>query len=170
MKYLLSITITVLIILAVSCSMPTEPTFKKLEDVKFKSLSLSKKRVTLSANALFNNPNALSGQMKNMNLEVFVNGKKVSNLKQNVSSEIPAESDFKLPLEVEIPLNEVLKDIGSSLGGILKSPKIKYHLEGSATVSMAGIEASVPIYFEGEEELKLSAGNPLINTTIPFGN
>lgn len=139
-----------------SCNSPESPEFQKLENVKFKSASFTKNfNFTLTADAIFNNPNALGADLKGLDLEVFVNEKKVSDIKQKVTASIPGNSDFKLPLEIEVPLREVLKDIKPSLGEIFKKHEVVYLLKGTATVSVAGVEVDVPVDYEDKAFLKL---------------
>src|SRR5690606_5164347 len=48
---------------------------------------------TLKANAVFYNPNKMRGKLKNIDVEIFVNGKKAANVKQKYNEKIPAQSE-----------------------------------------------------------------------------
>lgn len=139
-----------------SCSTPEAPEFQRLENVRFKSASITNlMNFTLTANAVFNNPHPVGATITALDLEMFVNGEKVSDIKQNVSAPISGNSDFKLPLEIEVPLTKVLKDIKPTLGELFKKREISYQLKGTATVSVAGVEVNIPVDYEDKEELKL---------------
>lgn len=156
MKSIIYSTILFVSLFLFSCNTPEAPEFQKLENVKFKSASFSKDlNFTLSADALFHNSNTLGADITGLDLEVFVNDKKVSDIKQNVTASMGGNSDFKLPIELVVPLREVLKDVKPSLGELFKKREVNYHLKGTASVSVAGVEVDVPVDYEGKEELKL---------------
>lgn len=148
----------------ISCSSPQNPEFKTLENVKFKSAALgSGLNFKMTADAVFHNPNAVGINISALDLDVFVNEKKVSDVKQNVAASIDGNSDFKLPLEFDIPLKEIFKDIKPALGEIFKKHEVDYQLKGTATVSVAGVDIDIPVDYKDKEELKLSTDVPLIN-------
>lgn len=148
----------------ISCSNPMNPEFKTMENVKFKSASISKKlNFTLTADAIFYNPNVVGINISALDLDIMINKKKVSKIRQDVSAKIASKSDFKLPVEFDVPLTEVFKDLELSLGDIFKKQEIDYHIKGTATVNVAGIDIEIPVDYEDKEELKLSMDFPLIN-------
>ncbi|MGK0389633.1 MAG: LEA14-like dessication related protein [Maribacter sp.] len=148
----------------ISCSSPQNPEFKTMENVKFKSASISKTlNFTLTADAIFYNPNAGGINISALDLDIMINKKKVSKIRQNVSAKIGSNSDFTLPIEFDVPLAEVFKDLNLSIGTIFKKQEIDYHIKGTATVNVVGIDIDIPVDHEGKEELKLSTDFPLIN-------
>lgn len=156
MRQVIFSSLFLLALLLSSCESPVAPEFQKLENVKFKSATISQSfNFILTADALFHNPNSLGIEVTALDLELFVNEKKVSNIKQNVSTSINQVSDFKLPLEFEVPLRDVINEIKPSLGQLLKKPEINYLLTGKITMSMAGVKVKVPMEYEGKEKLKL---------------
>jgi len=137
-----------------ACSKPEQPTFKKLENIKFNSLSIRKPySVKLDANAIFYNPNNLGAQIKSTDFDLFINGIKTTHIKQDVSVKMPAQSDFTFPITGTIPLREVFKDL--KLKDILQTMKIKYQIVGYLTIELAGVPIKVPFDYEGEESLGL---------------
>lgn len=153
MKRIIYFSILAFTLFLTSCSTPEAPEFQKLENVKFKSASLAGMNFTLTADAIFHNNNVLGADITAMDLEMFVNEKKVSDIKQNVTATMGGSSDFTLPLEIEVPLKQVLKDIKPTLGGLLKKPEINYHLKGTITVSIAGVKANVPMDYADKAAL-----------------
>ena len=91
-----------------------------------------------------------------LDLDIFINEKKVSKIRQDVSAKIAKNSDFKLPVEFDVPLTEVYKDLKPSLGDIFKKRIVDYHVKGTATVNVAGIDIDIPVDYADKEELKLS--------------
>jgi len=137
-----------------ACTKPEQPTFQKLENIKFNSLSIRKPyTVKLDANARFHNPNKLGAQIKSTDFDLFINGIKTTHINQDVSVKMPAQSDFSLPISGTIPLQDVFKDL--KLKDILKSMKIEYQIVGYLTIDLAGVAIKVPFDYEGEESLGL---------------
>lgn len=140
----------------VSCTQPSSPEFKKMENVQFKSASfLNGPSVTLVGDAVFYNPNTLGAQVTEVDMEVFINGEKVTRVRQDVSAKMKGKSEFILPLSFEIPLEEVMKDFKPTLGDIFKKRIIEYQLVGNIKVGLGNLELKVPVEYEDEEELKL---------------
>lgn len=137
-----------------ACAKPEKPTFKKLENIKFNSLSIKKPySVKLNADVVFSNPNTLGAKITSMDFDVFINGIKTTHIKQEVSTKILALSDFSLPIICTVPLKDIFKDL--KLKDLLKSKKIKYQMTGYLTIELAGIPVNVPFDVEGEEKLRL---------------
>ena len=139
-----------------SCNAPEYPEFRKMENVSFKSLSFDDGiSVTLNGDAVFFNPNLLGANVTELDCDVFINGKKVTHINQDISAEMKGNSEFKLPLDFKVPLKEVFKDVKPTLGNIFKKKKIEYRLVGSLKVGLGNIEMSIPVEYEDEEEVKL---------------
>ncbi len=137
-----------------SCTAPEKPTFKKVENIKFNSLSIKKPySVKLNADAVFNNPNAIGAQIKAMDFDVFINGKKTTHIKQDVSTKMPAKSDFTLPIICSVPLKEIFQEL--KLKDLLKAKNIDYRVTGHLTIDLGGVGINVPFDHEGKEKLSL---------------
>ena len=137
-----------------ACSSPEKPSFRKLENVKFNSLSIKKPySVKLNADAVFYNSNALGAQITSMDFDVFINGKKSTHIKQDVIAHMPPYSDFTLPIVCSIPLGEIFQDL--KLTDLLKSKTISYKMLGHLKLGLGGLDVKVPFSYEGEESLGL---------------
>lgn len=151
MRYLLVLSLTFML---GACSKPENPTFKKLENISFNSLSIQKPySVKLNADAIFHNPNSLGVQIKAADFDVFINGIKTTHIKQDVSVKMPAQSDFTLPIVCSVGLKDVFEDL--KLKDLFKAKKIKYQMNGYLTIDLAGVPIKVPFDVEGEEKLSL---------------
>jgi LEA14-like dessication related protein len=140
-----------------SCSAPDYPEFRKMENVSLKSVSFKDGlSVSLNGEAVFFNPNLIGANVTEMDFDVFINGKKVTHINQDVSAEMKGNSEFKLPLDFKVPLKEVFKDAKPTLGDIFKKKKIEYKLLGHLKVGLGNIEVSVPVEYEDQEEVRLS--------------
>ena len=138
-----------------ACSSPDYPEFQKMENVKFSSISFTGGvSVTLNGDAVFHNPNPIGAKVTEIDFDLFINDKKVTHIRQDVSENMKANSDFTLPLQFKIPLKEVFKDLKPTIGNIFKKQKINYHMLGTLKVGLGSVEVAVPIDYADEEELK----------------
>lgn len=145
-----------LFILITACDGPQKPEFRKMENVKFKSVSFSGPlTITLKGDAVFNNPNPISANVTEVDLDVFVYDKKVTHITQNVSATMPANADFRLPLQFDLPLKDVFDDGKLAIGDIFKKKLLQYKLLGNIKVGLGSVEVRVPVEYADEEEVKL---------------
>lgn len=97
----------------------------------------------LRAEAVFYNPNKISGKLKGINVDIIVNGKKAGSVNKDYKIKIPGKSEFSVPLEVKLNM----KELGtlSTLFGMLGGKKFDIQYVGKLKLSYRGIPVSVPI-------------------------
>lgn len=147
-----------LAVLLIIISTLTSCVSKKIEyqDVEnINILSLSSDEITLSADAIFKNPNVLGGKVTPENIIVFIDDKEVTSVKSK-EFKVPAVKEFSVPLEVTIPFNKIPgnKDgglLGAVLGSLNKTHKITFI--GNLNYKIAGFKSTYKI--NHTEELKL---------------
>lgn len=138
----------------ISCSNPEQPTFKSIQNVRFNSVSFIKPySVTLNVDAIYHNSNRLGADIVEMDFDVFVNGKKATHIKQDVKATMPGRSDFTLPIQVKIPLEEVIKDL--KIKDLLNSKVIQYEMKGYLKMGLGDAVVKVPFNYSGEEKIGL---------------
>jgi LEA14-like dessication related protein len=100
----------------------------------------------LKANAIFYNPNNIKGKLKNIDVAIYVNGKKAANVNQDYNTQIPAKSEFTIPLQV----NLAMKELGTmeTLWGMLGGKKFEVRYQGSVRLSYKGVPFKVPIDYK----------------------
>ncbi|MEK6782788.1 MAG: LEA type 2 family protein [Bacteroidota bacterium] len=105
----------------------------------------------LIADAVFYNPNNVGMKLKEINIEVFVNGKKAAHADQKLNTSIKATSEFTVPLEVKLSLKELglLDTILSFIGG----KKYEIQFKGHLRIKVHGFTFKVPV--EHTEKLSL---------------
>jgi LEA14-like dessication related protein len=128
------------IVLLQSCHKPDQDiVLRHVKDVVADATS----EPTLRAEAVFFNPNNMGGKLKNIDVEIFVNGKKAGTVDKAYTIRIPAKGEFSVPLEVKLNMKELgtLDTILGMLGG--KKFDIKY--VGNLRLSYRGFPVKVPI-------------------------
>jgi LEA14-like dessication related protein len=138
------------LLLALSgCKKPKEKIqLKNIKDVVVDATT----EPTLKANAIFFNPNSMRGKLKNIDVEIFVNGKKAANVKQDFNTIIPANSEFTIPLTVNLNMKEL--GFMDTLLGMVGGKKFEVRYEGSIKLSYRGVPVKVPIKYK--DDIRLS--------------
>lgn len=106
----------------------------------------------LNAVAIFYNPNTLRMKLKEIDVEVMVDGKKSAHARQKLNFQIPAKAEFSIPLEIQLALKEIglLDTLLSLFGG----KKYEIHYVGFVRIKVHGITIKVPIDYKDEIKLK----------------
>jgi len=126
------------------------------EQVVLRSVQIEEIRPMINGNALlkatavFYNPNNSRMRLKEIDIEIFVDGKKTAQVDQQLSSLIKAKSEFTVPLEVQLNLKEVglLDTLLSFLGG--KKHEIQF--VGTLKMKVNGFPVKAPV--NQKEEFK----------------
>ena len=141
--------------LAGACGEESYPEFRKMENVQFKAATL-KGEVVLTADAVFFNPNPIGAQISHLDLDIYVDDNLVANTTQDIHVKMKPNSEFKLPIEAEIPITRIFEDVkGGFLGNILKNQKVHVKVEGDISASLSKVSIDIPIRHEGDYEVKV---------------
>lgn len=106
----------------------------------------------LKANALFYNPNDMSGRLKRIDVVVYVDGKRAAHVDQKLKTVIPAKGEFKVPLEVRLNIKEL--GFMDTLLGVLGGKKFEVRYEGKLKLTYKGFPFSVPVNYKDEVRVR----------------
>ncbi|WP_323787845.1 hypothetical protein [Psychroserpens sp.] len=130
------IILSTLVITFISCSVKEKPEFLRVENIKV--LESTSKTITLTADALFMNPNDIGGALKTDGIKVIVNGNEMASVSTE-SFEVPAKIEFSIPLRADVPTDSLFSDKSlSGLLGSLFSKKIKVQYKGEIKYKVFG--------------------------------
>lgn len=145
-----------LLFCTLSCSGPQEPVYKGFEGLKANTIST--KRISLSGEAVYHNPNAIGGEVVSTDIEVIVNDVLAATIEQENSIPVPATAEFRLPLVCNISPKDIFEsDRNGTLGGIINavlSQKVDVHYLGEIKMKIAGVTFTLPVDFEEEVPIK----------------
>lgn len=144
-----ALVVAFLALLVIGCQKPKEDiVLKTIRDVVVDATS----DPTLKANAVFYNPNNMRGKLKNIDVEIFVNGKKAANVKQDYNTKIPARAEFTVPLQV----NLAIKELGTmeTIWGVLGGKKFEVRYLGSVRLSYKGVPFKVPVDYKDDVRVR----------------
>lgn len=103
--------------------------------------------------ALFHNPNRVRMSLREINLEVFVDGKKAAHVQQRPKIRIPARGDFSVPIEMQLSLKEL--GLLNTLRNLLGGKKYSLRYVGYLRVRVHGVVVKVPVDYQDELRLKI---------------
>lgn len=100
----------------------------------------------LKGNAVLYNPNKQRMKLRKVNVDVYVNSKKVARVDQEPSLNIPAQAEFTVPMEVKLNMKEL--GFMDTLFGVLGGKKMKVRYKGTISITYKGIPVRVPVDYE----------------------
>jgi len=119
-----------------SCSVREKPEFVKVKNIQV--LETTSTYVTISADALFMNPNDIGGELKSDGIKVFVNDNEMATVSTE-SFKVPAKKEFTIPLKANVPTDSIISNKNlNRLINSLFSKKIKIQYKGSVKYKAFG--------------------------------
>ncbi len=143
--------IFLMFILIQGCNRPDAPVFEKVREVNIKESTGDS--IKLMALADFFNPNNYKLVLKQADIDVLLNGKKISSLHQKYHLVIEKNAKFTVPLEATLSQEEINGNIISSALNILMGRKLTITYVGNIKVKAYGIRIRVPV--NGESKINI---------------
>jgi LEA14-like dessication related protein len=116
--------------------------------------TIASSRIKLAAKANFHNPNKYDIILKKADIDVFFNDNFITNYSKEYNLKIEKNSDFTVPVEVELSLKDLdLNMISSAVNVFLgKKPEIEY--DGAIKVKAYGLGIRVPVKGKSKLDIK----------------
>jgi hypothetical protein len=151
MRKLILVLFTIITLSA--CKFEEPVSFKLIDEVAIESISDG--MVNLTAKAIFNNPNKVKGKLKDVNIEVNLDGKTLAIITQAEPLKINSNSEFKIPIHIQFAMEDVQQGLLNNLMNILSGNYIKLHFVGDIKVSTFIFSQKVEVDYYEEVKLKL---------------
>ncbi len=152
MKLFLNPSVIALFLLSLlySCT-PKEPVvFRGIKNIAI-DLGTNGKPV-LKADVFFFNPNKLKIKLKEVNIDVLVDGTQSAEVKHPLDVLVPSQSDFSVPIVAQLTLKE--SGLLDTMVGLLGGKKYEVVFTGYIRIGVHGISIKVPV--SQKQELKLN--------------
>ncbi|SRR5690606_4742540 len=140
-----------LAIIGASCQPLIGPEFKDIADLDINMAGFTS--VNVKGDALFYNPNKRTIHIQHVDMDVAVDGEKVTNISQAFDIKAKGMSDFTVPIDLNLSLKDLQINSISSALSILGGEERKVHFKGKIKVKAYGIGFNVPI--DHVEKLKV---------------
>ena len=154
MKYL-SVFGTLLLLFA-SCSAPKAPDFKRVKNARV--VKTSGKIYTITADAVYNNPNGIGGNLVAMEMDITVDDVLITHLSQTKSAVIQPETDFEVPITFDADITKLMGENKGFLKGMLDKllkDKIDVNYKGHLEVQFLNKRFKVPVNYTEEVSVGL---------------
>ncbi|WP_203256987.1 LEA type 2 family protein [Hyunsoonleella ulvae] len=134
-----------------NCKVNERPLFINVENIKVEEST--SKHITLSADALFMNPNDIGGELKTDEIKIFVNNNEVGQVSTK-SFKVPSKKEFSIPLKATVPIDSLIsgKNIGGLIGSLF-SQNIKVQYKGAIIYKALGFSFNYDV--DETEEIKI---------------
>lgn len=139
----------VMILLLQGCTPKEEIVLRQIKDVVVDASSEPK----LKADAIFYNPNKVKMKLKKIKVDIFVNGKKSGEVDQDLKTQIPAQGEFIVPLEVKLALKEM--GLLDTIFGMIGGKKFDVHYKGYLKLNYQGVPIRIPVDYKDEVRIRI---------------
>lgn len=130
-----------------SCTKVQEVEFREVSNVKF---SMDGPKIT--ADLTFFNPNHFAMTLKRSEVDISFDGKTVGKIDQEHQMKILKQSEFTVPVHVQVSLKEL--GLGNALMGILSGKKYLLRFQGKIFGLVKGLPVSVSM--DHTEEVRIA--------------
>lgn len=140
---------------ALSCAVNKEPIFIKVDNVKL--VSISADTIRIKAEAFFENPNDVGGEISTDELKIYTNNIEVAQIFSD-EFKVPARKAFQIPLQAKIPTKKLLNtNKNGVLGGLINSfitKKINIRIKGNLEYVVFGFKREFLVDESKELDIK----------------
>ncbi|WP_298541057.1 hypothetical protein [uncultured Aquimarina sp.] len=137
-----------------SCSVSKKPEFKHVSNIDVKNVSM--RNVSIQADAVFDNPNNLSGKLSIDDIHVFVDNIDIGTISSQ-EFDVPSKKEFTIPLEGTFSLSKIYNENKNNLlGNVLKmvqTDSLLIHYKGNIRYHLGSF--SYPYKIDKEQKVPL---------------
>ncbi|MCX8491198.1 MAG: hypothetical protein ORN54_09035 [Cyclobacteriaceae bacterium] len=108
-------------------------------------------RPVLKGDAIFFNPNKLKATLKEIKVEVLVDGKKAALVDQQMELLVLGNSDFTVPLEAKLDIKEF--GLLDAMIGFFGGKSYQIEMAGYLRVKARGVTIKIPVTYSQEVKL-----------------
>jgi LEA14-like dessication related protein len=121
-----------------------------IADVKVKSVDLH--NITFTLQMSFYNPNRVGVRLKDGDIDTYCNNKYIGKALVEDNIKVPSRDTFTVPITIVAAADKVLGNAFNVLAG---NNKVLIKLNGTVKAGKLGVFFKIPVYYEGEETIKL---------------
>ncbi|MFM7857016.1 MAG: LEA type 2 family protein [Flammeovirgaceae bacterium] len=136
-------------LLVISCLPKEQVVFKTVRNIE---LTTADGKVLLKGDAVFYNPNKTQTKLKEIDVDVMVDGKKAASVDQQMSLDVKGKSDFTVPIEAQLQLGEI--NLLDAVVGFLGGKTYQVTFTGNLRVAVHGLTVKVPVKYNESVKLR----------------
>lgn len=139
----------VLILTILSCASPKALEYKTYHNFSIQKLGFNVSTITLDLE--YYNPNNYGMQLKNSDLDIFIDGNLLGHSSFDTLITIPRKNTFILPIKFDVDMQNIFKNAWSTLIG----KEVLVKLSGKLRIGKGNIFMSLPVNYESKETFSL---------------
>jgi LEA14-like dessication related protein len=132
-----------------SCSSPKALEYKTYHNFSVESLGFNNS--TVSLNLEYYNPNNFGMQLKNTDLDIFINGNLLGHSTTDTLINIPRRDTFLVPVKFKVDMRNVFKNAWNTFLG----KEVLVRLSGKVKVGKGNMFMSFPINYETKQTFSM---------------
>ena len=132
-----------------SCSSPKALEYKTYHNFSIEKLGFNNSTIKLELE--YYNPNNFGMQLKNSDLDIFIDGNLFGHSSFDTLITIPRKNSFILPIQFEVDMQNIYKNAWSTLTG----KEVLIRLTGKLRVGKANVFMSLPVDYETKQIFSL---------------
>ena len=139
------ILILIFIFFAPSCQAPKELVYRDFKNLKIEKLSFGSS--TLRLDVIYYNPNNFGLQLKYTDLDIYIDSNYLGHSSQDYQITIQRLSEFTLPLQIELDMQNLLKNALPTFLG----KEVTVKITGKVKLGKANVYKTFPVLYEGKQ-------------------
>ena len=132
-----------------SCSSPKALEYRDYHDFSIDNLGYSNS--TIKIDLTYFNPNNFRMQLRNTDLDIFINGKLFGHSFSDTTIQIPRKDTFSLPIKFDVNMQSLYQNALNTLLG----KEVMVKVTGKVKVGKANVFMYFPINYESKETFSL---------------
>ncbi len=132
-----------------SCSSPKALEYKTYHNFSIQNLGFNNS--TIAMDLEYYNPNNFGLQLRNTDLDIFINGNKFGHSSSDTLINIPRRNTFILPIKFDVDMQNIFKNALNTLLG----KEVTVKLTGKLKVGKGNVFMSFPLNYESKETFSL---------------
>ena len=139
----------VIVLTILSCSSPKALEYKTYHNFSIQKLGFNNSTIKLDLE--YYNPNNYGMQLKNSDLDIFIDGNLLGHSSFDTLIRIPRRDTFMLPVKFDVDMQNIIKNAWSTLTG----KEVLVRLTGKLKVGKANVFMSLPVNYETKETFSI---------------
>lgn len=132
-----------------SCSSPKALEYKTYHNFSIRDLGFTKSTVSLDLE--YYNPNNFGLQLKNTDLDIYIDGKMLGHSTSDSLIQIPRKNTFLLPVTFIVDMRNAFKNAWSTLSG----KEVSLRLSGKIKLGKGNVFMSLPVEYESKQTFSM---------------
>ena len=134
-----------LLIFASSCQAPRELEYREFKNLKIEKIGFGGS--SLKVDVIYYNPNNFGLQLKYTDLDIFIDGNYLGHSSQDYQITIKKLSEFTMPLQINLEMQNLLKNTLPTLLG----KEVTVKITGKVKIGKANVYKTFPVSYEARQ-------------------